>query len=149
MCGAEKLAGGKSSTLVWNKYEQARRSITDTIWAFGCPFSCCLHSGITPRVPPTLKPQQKQRGSNIRTYTHQKNTLLYLMGRLAVLSVLTEVIDTSWPKSNCRMHLLCCSVRYFGAVQTFRCENHAKSCPVSGIFHIIFHTKVPQYTQNA
>lgn len=71
------------------------------------------------------------------------------MGWLAGLSVLTEVIETTWLKSNCRMHLLCCSFRYFGAVKTCRCENHAKSCPVSSIFHIIFHTKVPQYTQNA
>lgn len=83
MCGAGKPTGGKSSTPVWNKCEQARRSITDTIWAFGCPFSCCLHSGITPRVPPTLKPQQKQRGSNIRTYKQIKNTQFPLFDGMA------------------------------------------------------------------
>lgn len=129
MCRAGTPTGGKRSTLVWNKPNHTKRSrITETIWAFCCPLSHCLYLNITPRVPSTLKPQQKQRGSNIRVFKQMERgaASLLLIRWVAVLSVLTKVFERQFGlKATAKCILLFCSVRYF--VQLKAMTNGGKS----------------------
>lgn len=103
MCRAGAPRGGESSSLVWKKAGRAKRSrITETIWDFCCPLSHCLELNIPhppptppPRVHSTQKPQQKQRGSDIRAFKRMERRAasLCLIWWVAVLSVLTQVAE--------------------------------------------------------
>lgn len=139
MCWAGAPTGGKSSSLVWTKPDHARSSIPETIWVFSCLLSYCLYLNITPRVHSTPKPQQKPRGSNITFFKQLERSAasLFLIWWVAVLSVLTEVIERQFGvNATAKCILLFCSVRYF--VQLKAVPNGGKSLIVyfcAGFYH--------------
>lgn len=145
MCRAGKPTGGNSSTPGRNEppgQKEAQQTpsglfvVLLQLFTLGCHPEGPSYPGATTKSSTALMSEPP---------SEWKNTQFPLCDGIVALGVLKEITGAQLglrATAECVSH--CCIVKRLVLFETCRCEQDAKSCCVSCIFHIIFHTIVPQ-----